>query len=31
MLAKLDQMLPLLVNAARDLPERQRTIQATVE
>ncbi|MFE6253916.1 ATP-binding protein [Agromyces sp. NPDC057865] len=31
MLAKLDQMLPLLVNAARDVPERQRTIQATVE
>src|SRR4030095_12054629 len=24
-------MLPLLVTAARDIPERQRTIQATVE
>ena len=31
MLAKLDRVLPLLVTAARDLPERQRTIQATVE
>jgi tetratricopeptide (TPR) repeat protein len=31
MLAKLDRMLPLLANAARDVPERQRTIQATVE
>jgi predicted ATPase len=31
MLAKLDQVLPLLVSAARDVPERQRTIQATVE
>jgi predicted ATPase len=31
MLAKLDRVLPLLVTAARDVPERQRTIQATVE
>jgi predicted ATPase len=31
MLAKLDRMLPMLVNAARDVPERQRTMQATVE
>jgi predicted ATPase len=31
MLARLDRVLPLLVTAARDLPERQRTIQATVE
>jgi predicted ATPase len=31
MLAKLDKVLPLLVTAARDVPERQRTIQATVE
>ena len=31
MLAKLDRVLPLLATAARDLPERQRTIQATVE
>ena len=31
MLAKLDRVLPLLVTAARDLPERQRTIAATVE
>ncbi|SFR87149.1 Predicted ATPase [Microbacterium sp. cf046] len=30
-LARLDRMLPLLVTAARDVPERQRTIQATVE
>jgi predicted ATPase len=31
MLGRLDRMLPLLVTAARDVPERQRTIQATVE
>jgi predicted ATPase len=31
MLAKLDRVLPLLVTAARDVPERQRTIEATVE
>ncbi len=31
MLGRLDRMLPLLVTAARDIPERQRTIQATVE
>ena len=31
MLSRLDRMLPLLVTAARDIPERQRTIQATVE
>ncbi|MEV5637872.1 DUF4062 domain-containing protein [Agromyces sp. NPDC052230] len=31
MLGRLDHMLPLLVTAARDIPERQRTIQATVE
>ena len=31
MLARLDRVLPLLVTAARDVPERQRTIQATVE
>ena len=31
MLGRLDKMLPLLVTAARDIPERQRTIQATVE
>ncbi|WP_354495639.1 DUF4062 domain-containing protein [Mycetocola sp. 2940] len=31
MLAKLDRVLPLLVTAARDVPERQRTITATVE
>jgi predicted ATPase len=31
MLAKLDRVLPLLVTSARDVPERQRTIQATVE
>ncbi len=31
MLARLDRMLPLLATAARDLPERQRTIQRTVE
>lgn len=31
MLARLDRVLPLLRTAARDIPERQRTIQATVE
>jgi predicted ATPase len=31
MLAKLDRVLPLLVTSARDVPERQRTMQATVE
>ena len=31
MLAKLDRVLPLLVSDARDVPERQRTISATVE
>jgi predicted ATPase len=31
MLGRLDHVLPLLVTAARDIPERQRTIQATVE
>ena len=31
LLARLDRVLPLLVTAARDVPERQRTIQATVE
>ena len=31
MLARLDHVLPLLVTASRDVPERQRTIQATVE
>ena len=31
MLARLDHVLPLLVTSARDVPERQRTIQATVE
>ncbi len=31
MLGRLDRVLPLLVTAARDIPERQRTIQATVE
>ena len=31
MLAKLHHVLPLLVTAARDVPERQRTIEATVE
>ena len=30
MLSKLDRLLPLLVTGARDLPERQRTIEATV-
>lgn len=31
LLARLDRVMPLLVTAARDLPERQRTIRATVE
>ncbi|GAA3214291.1 ATP-binding protein [Microbacterium terregens] len=31
MLQRLDRMLSLLVTAARDVPERQRTIQATVQ
>ncbi|MET0714702.1 MAG: DUF4062 domain-containing protein [Mycetocola sp.] len=31
LLERLDRMLPLLVTAARDVPERQRTIRATVE
>ncbi len=31
MRGRLDRMLPLLVTAARDVPERQRTIRATVE
>ncbi|TYL53486.1 DUF4062 domain-containing protein [Agromyces mariniharenae] len=31
MLGRLDRVLPLLVTAARDLPERQRTIRATIE
>ncbi|WP_173922587.1 DUF4062 domain-containing protein [Agromyces sp. Marseille-P2726] len=31
MLARLDRVLPLLVTSARDVPERQRTILATVE
>ena len=31
MLARLDRVLPLLTTAARDVPERQRTIEATVE
>jgi len=31
MLAKLDRVLPLLVTSARDVPERQRTMRATVE
>lgn len=31
MLGRLDRVLPLLVTTARDVPERQRTIQATVE
>ncbi len=31
MLAKLDRVLPLLVTAARDVPERQRTIETTVQ
>jgi predicted ATPase len=30
LLARLDQRLPLLVAAARDLPDRQRTIEATI-
>lgn len=31
LLQRLDQALPLLVDGARDLPERQRTIRATIE
>ncbi len=31
MVGRLDQRLPLLVAAARDLPDRQRTIEATIE
>ncbi|WP_165391158.1 ATP-binding protein [Agromyces ramosus] len=31
MLERLDHVLPLLVTSARDVPERQRTIRATVE
>ena len=31
MLERLDHVLPLLVTGARDVPERQRTIRATVE
>ncbi|MBM7503030.1 ATP-binding protein [Agromyces aurantiacus] len=31
MLDKLDRMLPMLVNAARDVPERQRTMRATIQ
>lgn len=31
MLERLDRVLPVLVTAARDVPERQRTIQATVQ
>jgi predicted ATPase len=31
MLARLDRVLPLLATGARDVPERQRTIRATVE
>jgi predicted ATPase len=31
MLSRLDRVLPLLVTAARDIAERQRTIEATVE
>ena len=31
MRARLNRVLPLLVTAARDVPERQRTIEATVE
>ena len=31
MLGRLDRVLPLLVTSARDVPERQRTILATVE
>jgi predicted ATPase len=30
-LARLDQRLPLLTGGARDLPERQRTLRATIE
>ncbi|MET0781910.1 MAG: DUF4062 domain-containing protein [Microbacterium sp.] len=31
LLERLDHSLPLLVGGARDLPERQRTLQATIE
>ena len=31
MLARLDRVLPLLTTGARDVPERQRTIRATIE
>ncbi len=31
MITRLDRVLPLLATGARDVPERQRTIQATVE
>ena len=31
LLARLQQRLPLLVSRARDLPERQRTLRATIE
>jgi predicted ATPase len=31
LLERLDQRLPLLVGSARDLPDRQRTIEATIE
>ena len=31
MLERLDQRLPLLTGGARDLPERQRTLRATIE
>ena len=31
MIARLDRVLPLLTTGARDVPERQRTIEATVE
>ncbi|MGZ8804712.1 MAG: ATP-binding protein, partial [Microbacterium sp.] len=31
LLERLDQRLPLLVASARDLPDRQRTIEATIE
>jgi predicted ATPase len=31
MLRRLDRQLPLLVDAARDLPQRQRTLRSTIE
>src|SRR5262249_3625899 len=31
LLARLDERLPLLTGGARDLPERQRTLRATIE